>query len=61
MLKEGSPSCGSGFIHDGSFSRRRRAGLGVTAALLERQGIRVFSELQLREAADYLEGLEHGT
>jgi uncharacterized protein YbbK (DUF523 family) len=58
ILKDGSPSCGSGFIHDGSFSGQRGAGAGVTTALLERHGIRVFSELQLDSAAEYLRGLE---
>src|SRR5437867_6373428 len=36
ILKEGSPSCGTAFVYDGSFSGRRKAGRGVTAALLER-------------------------
>jgi len=58
VLKEGSPSCGSGYIYDGSFSGQRKVGQGVTAALLERQGIRVFSELRLDEAAEYLRTLE---
>jgi uncharacterized protein YbbK (DUF523 family) len=58
ILKEGSPSCGSGFIYDGSFGGRRKAGRGVTAALLERHGIRVFSDLRIDEAAAYLRTLE---
>ena len=58
VLKEGSPSCGTGFVYDGSFSGRRQAGRGVTAALLERRGIRVFSELHIEEAAAYLRSLE---
>ena len=44
ILKEKSPSCGSCWIYDGSFSGRKRAGWGVTAALLRRHGIRVYSE-----------------
>lgn len=40
-LKARSPSCGVTEIHDGSFSRRLRAGPGVTAALLEREGLRL--------------------
>ena len=55
LLTEGSPSCGSGFIHDGSFSGGRHAGHGVTAALLLRNGIRVFSEGQIAELAACLE------
>ena len=58
VLKEGSPSCGSGFVYDGSFSAIRRAAPGVTAALLEREGIRVFSEQQLEAAAEHLDRLE---
>jgi uncharacterized protein YbbK (DUF523 family) len=60
VLKEGSPSCGSGFVYDGSFAGRRRQGRGVTTALLEREGIRVFSELQLEAAAAFLAELEAG-
>jgi uncharacterized protein YbbK (DUF523 family) len=60
VLKEGSPSCGSGFVYDGSFSGRRQAGRGVTAALLERHGIRVFSDLHVEEADEYLRSLERG-
>jgi uncharacterized protein YbbK (DUF523 family) len=58
VLKDGSPSCGSGFVYDGSFSGQHRADAGVTTALLEREGIRVFSEARLEEAAEYLGALE---
>jgi len=58
ILKEGSPSCGSGSISDGNFAGTRKRGRGVTTALLEREGIRVFSELELRQAADFLETLQ---
>ncbi|HEX6739834.1 MAG TPA: DUF523 domain-containing protein [Vicinamibacteria bacterium] len=61
VLKEGSPSCGSGFIYDGSFSGRRVGEVGVTAALLEREGLRVFSELQLEAADAWLRELESPT
>lgn len=44
ILKEGSPSCGSCRICDGSFTGTRIPGTGVTTALLEKEGIRVFSE-----------------
>lgn len=49
VLTDGSPSCGSGFIYDGSFTGRRRAGVGATAALLERNGVRVFPETRIEE------------
>ncbi len=44
ILKERSPSCGSCMIYDGTFRQSKKAGLGVTAALLRRHGIRVVSE-----------------
>jgi uncharacterized protein YbbK (DUF523 family) len=54
ILKEGSPSCGTAAIYDGTFTGTRRAGPGVTAALLEDNGIRVFSERQLDLADAWL-------
>jgi uncharacterized protein YbbK (DUF523 family) len=60
VLKEGSPSCGSGFIFDGSFSNARVGGMGVTATLLAQNGIRVFSEHRLDEADELLRCLEAG-
>jgi uncharacterized protein YbbK (DUF523 family) len=47
LLIDGSPSCGSGFIYDGAFAGRKHAGTGVTAALFEDAGIRVFSDRQI--------------
>lgn len=44
VLKARSPSCGSGVIYDGTFSGTKTEGDGVTAALLKRQGIRVYTE-----------------
>ena len=58
VLKEGSPSCGSSLIHDGTFSGTRVRGRGVTAALLESHGVRVFSEASIDEAQAWLEALE---
>jgi len=58
ILKENSPSCGSSAIHDGTFSARRVPGQGVTAALLVRAGIAIFSEAQLDAAEAWLERLE---
>jgi uncharacterized protein YbbK (DUF523 family) len=54
VLKEGSPSCGSSYIYDGSFSKIKKPGKGVTAALLEENDIRVFSELEISKAEKYL-------
>lgn len=51
VLKEGSPSCGSAFIYDGTFSKTRRPGsVGETTRLLRAHGVAVFSELQWDEA-----------
>ena len=47
VLKERSPSCGSGTIYDGSFSGRLTGGDGVTAALLRKNGIAVCGESAL--------------
>jgi len=58
ILKEGSPSCGSSRIADGSFSGTKVPGHGVTAALLERDGVRVFSEHEIDAAAAYLLQIE---
>ncbi|NRP84685.1 hypothetical protein GFPCMMHI_00562 [Ensifer adhaerens] len=57
LLIDGSPSCGSGFIYDGSFSGGRHPGHGVTAALLQQAGVEVYSDreidrLVVRLAAD---------
>lgn len=47
VLKERSPSCGSGQIYDGSFSGTLTQGDGVTAALLKQNGIAVYGESAL--------------
>ena len=54
LLTDGSPSCGSSFVYDGSFSATRVTGIGVTAALLERHGIRVFPPDRIAELATLL-------
>jgi uncharacterized protein YbbK (DUF523 family) len=47
ILKSRSPSCGTGAIYDGTFTRTRQAGDGVTAALLKEHGIEVVTEADL--------------
>ncbi len=49
ILKDGSPSCGSSYIYDGTFSGCRRAGDGVTTALLREYGLVIFNENKLFE------------
>ncbi|MFF9003048.1 DUF523 domain-containing protein [Streptomyces achromogenes] len=43
LLMPRSPSCGRGVVYDGSFAGKLAPGDGVTAALLERNGITVRS------------------
>ena len=57
ILTEGSPSCGSSLIHDGTFSAVKKVGEGVTTALLRKNGIAVFSQHQLTEANNALKEL----
>jgi len=58
VLKEGSPSCASSFVYDGTFSATRTRGQGVTAALLQANGVRVFSEDAVDAADAFLAQLE---
>ena len=58
ILKGGSPSCASRQIYDGTFLGRLKPGKGVAAALLERNGIRTFSEHEIDLAAAFLAGLD---
>lgn len=58
ILTDGSPSCGSTYVYDGSFKGGTAPGKGVTAALMEQNGIRVFSENQMEEAQVYINELE---
>jgi uncharacterized protein YbbK (DUF523 family) len=53
ILKARSPSCGNVQIYDGTFSKRLIDGSGVTAALLEQHGIKVFNEDEIAAALDY--------
>ena len=51
LLKERSPSCGSGRIYDGSFSGTLIPGDGVTAELLKEKGIAVCGESEIERFA----------
>ena len=50
VLKENSPSCGTHWIYDGSFTGRKTAGMGVAARLLRQAGVQVFSEREWEDA-----------
>jgi len=58
VLKEGSPSCGSSSIYDGTFTGNKVQGPGVTAALLLEAGLLVFGEAELERAHAALMQLE---
>lgn len=54
VLTDGSPSCGSTYVYDGTFGGGTTPGTGVVAQLLIDNGIRVFSEDQLEQADSYI-------
>ncbi|MDR2771496.1 MAG: DUF523 domain-containing protein [Clostridiales Family XIII bacterium] len=54
ILKQGSPSCGSKYIHDGTFSGLKKKGQGLTAEYLRNAGFTVLGEEDLDEAARLL-------
>ena len=58
VLTDGSPSCGTTYQYDGSFTGGTRPGMGVTAQLLHDLGIAVFPEDRLDEADRFLRSLE---
>jgi len=58
ILCERSPSCGVRMIYDGTFSRQLQPGMGVTSAILARDGIELISseDPDLRQRMkDYLD------
>lgn len=49
LLKENSPSCGSGTIYNGSFSGTLTAGDGVCAEKLRALGVELFGESEIEK------------
>ena len=49
LLKERSPSCGNGIIHNGKFDGGVVPGFGKTAALLIENGFEVFGESEIEK------------
>ena len=47
VMKEGSPSCGSKRIYDGTFTGNKVPGRGLAVELLEEAGIKVISEEEI--------------
>ncbi len=54
LLKSKSPSCGNDGIYNGTFSGELISGKGMTAKLLEENGVKVFNEKQIEELALFL-------
>jgi len=54
LLKSKSPSCGNKEIYDGTFSSNLINGQGLTARLLEENGIKIFNENELKELNKFI-------
>ena len=54
LLKARSPSCGYGCVYDGTFHHVLTPGCGFYAALLEKAGIKIFTEENIRAFLDTL-------
>lgn len=54
LLKDGSPSCGSSYIYDGTFSSNRINGMGITTRLLKDNSIIVFNENEIEKLLDVI-------
>ena len=57
IMKQDSPSCGSKFIYDGTFTDTKVPGQGLAVEMLRDAGFKVFAEEDIEEAAAYLETL----
>ena len=49
ILKDGSPSCGSTRIYDGTHTGTKIPGMGLAARLLSENGVSLYSEVNLPE------------
>lgn len=58
IMKQDSPSCGSKFIYDGTFTDTKIPGQGLAVEYLRNAGFRVFGEEDMDEAERYLNELE---
>ena len=52
LLKEKSPSCGTGEIYDGTFTKTLKTGFGITAARLSENGVELFGESEIERLLD---------
>ncbi len=55
IMKQDSPSCGSKFIYDGTFTDTKIPGVGRAVELLKEAGFTIFDEDEIDEAAKLLE------
>ncbi len=51
VLKAKSPSCGRDRVYDGTFTGRLTDGDGICVSLLQKNGIRVLTEVEIEEGA----------
>lgn len=58
LLKERSPSCGSGMIYDGRFQKQLIFGDGIAAGCIKKHGIRVWGESQAEDLIQVLKASE---
>jgi len=59
VMKKNSPSCGSKYIYDGTFTDTLKEGQGLAVEYLRKAGVTVFSEDELDEAIAFLNAV-HG-
>ena len=58
IMKQDSPSCGSKYIYDGTFTDTKIKGQGLAVEYLRKAGFKVFGEEDMDKAEDYLKQLE---
>ena len=54
LLKDGSPSCGSSMIYDGTFTQTKIKGMGITAELFKDNSIIIFNENEIEKLLDVI-------
>lgn len=58
IMKQDSPSCGSKFIYDGTFTDTKKEGQGLAVEYLRNAGFTVFGEEDIADAKKLLSELE---
>jgi len=58
LMTDGSPTCGSTKIYDGTFQGVTQPGMGVAAALLRQNGIEVYAQSELSALIARVEALD---